>query len=262
MALAQLFFNEDRSIAVVTINRPDVLNAIDVPTARAIHDVVVQLPAEANLRAVILRGAGRAFVSGGDVAAFAADFDKTADVVGEMLAALNPVVLTLRSVGVPVLASVHGAVAGAGISLMCAADLVIASQDTRFMLAYNRVGAPPDCGGTWFLPRLIGQRKAAEFMYLGDIWDAATAKQAGLINVVVPADRLVQETDALAERLASGATRAFAMFKQLTNEAFDRSLPEQLALERSAFQAATRTEDFRDAVRAFLDKKPAKFHGK
>jgi 2-(1,2-epoxy-1,2-dihydrophenyl)acetyl-CoA isomerase len=211
---------------------------------------------------VVLRGEGRAFVAGGDLSAFAADFEQAGAVVGEMLDNLDPVILTLRSLGAPVLASVHGAVAGAGISLMCACDLVVAAEDTRFVLAYNRVGALPDCGGTWLLPRLIGQRKAAEFMFLGDAWDAKTAKEVGLVNRVVPLDQLAQETEALAQRLASGATLAFGAYKRLANQAHDRSLAEQLPLERAAFQAATHTQDFREGVTAFLAKKNPKFEGK
>jgi len=262
MSLAELAFDRDRGIATVTFRRAEVMNALDVAMVRAIHASVMPLADLEGVRCVILRGEGRAFMTGGDVDAFAADFTRTAEVVGELLDSLNPAILTLRNLNAPVLASVHGAVAGAGISVMCACDLVIAAENTRFMLAYNRVGTVPDCGGTWFLPRLIGLRKAAEFMFLGNTWDAATAKDVGLINHVVPADRLAQETDALAQKLAAGATLAFGAYKRLANEAFSRSLAEQLSLERTAFQASTRTQDFRTGVTAFLAKTEPKFEGK
>jgi 2-(1,2-epoxy-1,2-dihydrophenyl)acetyl-CoA isomerase len=262
MSLAELSFDRDSGIATVTLRRPQAMNALDVPMTRAINAAVMPLTTLEGVRCVLLRGEGRAFIAGGDLSAFAADFEQAGAVVGEMLDNLNPVILAFRNLPVPVLASVHGAVAGAGISVMSACDLVIASEDTRFVLAYNRVGAPPDCGGTWLLPRLIGLRKAAEFMFLGDTWDAATAKEVGLVNRVVPADQLAAETDALAQRLASGATLAFGAYKRLANQAHDRSLAEQLTLERSEFQAATRTNDFREGVSTFLAKKSPQFTGK
>ena len=262
MSLAELSFDRDRGIATITFRRPQFMNALDVPMTRAINEAVLPLANMEGVRCVVLRGEGRAFIAGGDLAAFAADFEQAGAVVGQLLDNLDPVIATVRNLDAPVLASVHGAVAGAGISLMCMCDLVIAAEDTRFVLAYNRVGASPDCGGTWFLPRLIGYRKAAEFMFLGETWDAATAQSLGLVNRVVPTEKLAAETDALAQRLASGATRAFGAFKKLASGAHDRPLVEQLALERAAFQAATHTDDFREGVSTFLAKKSPEFKGK
>ena len=145
---------------------------------------------------------------------------------------------------------------------MCACDLVIAAADTRFVFAYGRIGASPDCGGTWLLPRLIGLRKATEFMFLGDTWDAATAYSLGLVNQVVPFDRLSAETHALAGRLASGPTLAFGAFKRLADEAYRSTLAEQLEHERSAFQALTSSGDFRDGIDSFLSKRPPHFEGR
>ena len=261
MALAELRRDPETGVASLTINRPEVMNALDVPTARAIAAAVALLRDDSSVRCIVLRGAGRAFVAGGDLARFAEDFDAAADVADELLDALHPAILTLRAHDAPVLASVHGAVAGAGLSLMAGCDLVIAAEGTRFLLAYDRVGAAPDCGGSYFLPRMLGPRRAAELMFLGEAWDAAAALAAGLVNRVVPAADLSSETDKLALRVASGPTRAFGMYKALAAQSQRNSLDEHLELERAAFKAATRSGDFREGVGAFLAKRPARFRG-
>lgn len=262
MSTVDFSFDQDRGIATISFNRPEAMNALDVATARAFHETVAGLAGIAGLRCVVLRGAGRAFVAGGDLAAFAADFDRAGVVLDELLDQLNPAVVALQALEAPVLASVHGAVAGAGLSLMCACDVAIAAEGTRFVLAYGRIGASPDCGGTWSLPRLVGQRKAAELMLLGDAWDAATALGAGLVNRVVPAELLEVQTAALAERLAAGATRAFGAFKRLVSEAYRHTLAEQVERERSAFRALTASADFSEGVSTFLAKKAPRFEGK
>ncbi len=262
MSLAELSLDTASGIATITMKRPEVLNAIDVALARALHDAVLPLEGDDRIRCVVLRGAGRAFVAGGDLSGFAADFDAAGQVVDELLKSLHPVVETLRALDAPVIASVHGAVAGAGLSLMAACDLAIAASATRFLLAYDRIGASPDCSGTYFLPRLIGTRRAAQLMFLSETLDAEAALQAGLINRVVPADQLAAETDALARKVASGPTQAFGNYKRLVARSFDRSLSEQMEAERHAFKAATKTADFREGVSAFLARRPAQFTGK
>ena len=261
MALAELLRDPATGIATLIINRPEVLNALDVPTARAIAAALAPLRDDASVRCIVLRGAGRAFVAGGDLARFAEDFDAAADVADELLDALHAAIGILHGHDAPVLASVHGAVAGAGLSLMAGCDLVIAAEGTRFLLAYDRVGAAPDSGGTYFLPRVLGPRRAAGFMFLGESWDAAAALAAGLINRVVPAAQLAAETEQLAAKLASGPTRAFGQYKALAAQSHRNTLGEHLELERAAFKAATKTRDFREGVSAFLAKRPAQFRG-
>lgn len=260
MALAEL--QHDSGVATITVNRPEVLNAIDVPTALAIRDAVLPLSDDADVRCIVLRGAGRAFIAGGDLARFAEDFGRAGDVVDELLDALHPAIEVLASHPAPVLASVHGAVAGAGLSLMAGCDLVIAAEGTRFLVAYDRIAAAPDCGGTWFLPRRLGLRRAAEFMLLGDTWDAATAERHGLINAVVPAEALADETLRLARRLAAGPTLAYGHYKRLAAEAFSRPLPAQLEAERAAFRQATASRDFRQGVSAFLARTAPDYQGR
>ncbi|MGQ0700103.1 MAG: enoyl-CoA hydratase/isomerase family protein [Panacagrimonas sp.] len=262
MTLAILELDPATGIAKVTVNRPEVLNAIDVPTARAIRDAVLPLAGDSRVRCVVLSGAGRAFVAGGDLTGFAADFDRAATVVDELLDALHPAIETLRSIDAPVIAAVHGAAAGAGLSLMAGCDLVVAAEGTRFIVAYDRIGASPDCGGTFFLPRMMGERRAAQFVMLSETLDAAAALQAGLVNRVVAPDRLAAEVDEMARKIAAGPTRAYGQYKRLAARAFDRGLHEQLEAEREAFRAGTRTADFREGVSAFIAKRPATFNGK
>lgn len=262
MSLVESSLDPASGIVHITINRPEVLNAIDVPTAQALNRAVLALRGDARVRCVVLRGAGRAFVAGGDLSRFAEDFEKAAEVADELLDALHPVAETLREIDAPVVAAVHGAVAGAGLSLMCGCDLVIAAQGTRFLMAYDKVGAAPDFGGTYFLPRRIGLRRAAQFLFLSETLDADAALQAGLVNQVVAAEQLAATVDGIARKIASGPTRAYGQYKRLADRAFVSSLHEQLEAERAAFKAATRTADFREGASAFLAKRPATFVGR
>lgn len=262
MTPVKLEIDSASGIAHITLNRPEVLNAIDVPTARALLDAASTLKADGSVRCVVVRGAGRAFAAGGDMARFADDFSQAAHLADELLDALNPAVEILREIDAPVVASVQGAVAGAGLSLMASCDLIIAAQGTRFLTAYDKVGAIPDWGGTYFLPRLIGLRRTSQFFFLGEVMDAAEALAAGLVNKVVPAEQLAAATDEVARKIASGPTVAFGHYKRLATRTFGNGLHEHLEAERAAFKTLTRTGDFREGVTAFLAKRPPDFSGR
>ncbi len=251
-------FNPVTGIGRLTFNRPEVLNAIDVPAALALRDGVQRLVAEPGLRCIVLAGAGRAFVAGGDIAAFAAE---PARVVDELLDALHPAILALRATPAPVLAVVQGAAAGAGLSLVLGADLVVAGDRARFVIAYDRVGASPDCGGTWFLPRKVGRARAFEMMLLGQVLDAEAARAAGIVSLVVPAAELERRADELAHRVAAGPTAAYGRFKHLVDDALAAPLAQHLQAEREAFLASTATADFREGVAAFIAKREPVFTG-
>ncbi len=238
------------------------LNAIDIPLARALNEQVQHLTEAPCVRCVVITGNGRAFAAGGDLSRFAENFGAAADVVDDLLDALHPAIEGLHALDAPVLAVVHGAVAGAGLSLMAACDLVIAAQGTRFVSAYERVGASPDCGSTYELPRILGLRRAAQLYLLGEALSADEASSAGLINRVVAADQLDVQAQLWVDKLASGPTRAFGHFKRLLRQSQTATLSEQLEAERAAFKAATLTEDFRAGVGAFLDKKTPHFVGR
>jgi 2-(1,2-epoxy-1,2-dihydrophenyl)acetyl-CoA isomerase len=216
---------------------------------------------DAGVRAAIIRGAGPAFLAGGDVSVFRSNLPRMADLIREFAGELHHAILALRRAPKPVLASVHGAVAGAGVSVMAAADLAVAASDATFTLAYSRIGASPDGGATHFLPRLVGSRKALELMLLSDTVDARTALALGLVNWVVEGEALEQETARIAHRLARGATRAFGETKHLVNGTFDRSLAEQLAAEVEAFARCAVTADLAEGVTAFVEKRRPDFKG-
>src|SRR5688572_11397788 len=208
-------------VATILLNRPAVMNALDATMIVQLRAACEKAEQDPSARAVVLRGAGPAFLAGGDVAYFHANLSRMPELVRQGGAELNDAILALRRAPKPVLASVHGTVAGAGVSLMAAADLALAAEGTKFMLAYSRIGASPDGGATYFLPRLIGSRRALELMLLSDAVEAQEALRIGLVNRVVGADRLAAETETIARRLAQGATRAFAETKRLMDQAYD-----------------------------------------
>ncbi len=251
----------DGGVATISFNRPQVLNALDAEMIHALHAACERARDDAAVRAIVLRGNGPAFVAGGDIAMFHANRNRLPEMAEELSAELHYAILALRTAPKPVIASVHGAVAGAGVSLLAAADLAIAADDTKFTLAYSRIGASPDGGATWFLPRLVGARRALELMLLADAFDAQTALRFGLVNRVVAAADLAAETARLSQRLANGPTLAYAATKALVNQSFETSLAEQLDAEAAAFVQGTRTADFGEGVAAFVHKIKPEFKG-
>ena len=256
---APLEVSREGAVATLRFSRPEAMNAIDVPMAQALLAAVQGLAADPGVRAVVLCGAGKAFMAGGDLATLRADPVQGA---ADLLGPLNAAVLTLASMNAPVIAKVHGAAAGAGLSLMLQADFVIAAEGTRFNLAYINLGTSCDVGASWALPRLVGLRHALEIALLGDTLTTTDALRLGLVNRVVPAEQLDEVTATVAHRLAHGPTLAYGAMKRLMRASFDRDLDTQLIAETAAFAGCAATQDMRAGIEAFFAKQPARFEGR
>jgi 2-(1,2-epoxy-1,2-dihydrophenyl)acetyl-CoA isomerase len=256
---APVLLEFDGPIATLKLNRPEVLNAADAALALAFRDACFALEGDTSVRVVVLSGEGRAFMAGGDIARFR---ESPHAIAKTLIDPLHEGVQCLVRMRAPVIASLHGAVAGAGLSLAMACDLAIAAEGTRFSFAYAKLGASCDLGGSWHLPRQVGLRRALEIALLGETFDAAQALQLGLLNRVVPAAALADETRQLAERLAAGAPLALGQLKRLMRDSSSRDLPEQLAAERAAFAASVETNDFQEGVAAFLARRAPGYEGR
>ena len=254
-------------ICRVTFNRPQALNAISIDVMKAMKEITDQLRESKDVRVVILKGQGDHFMAGGDVKAFKTmldeepDRDKTSEQFDARLTRVHATVENMRAMPQPIIASVRGAAAGAGVSLMLACDLALVADDAFFTLAYCHIGTSPDGGSTYSLPRTVGMKKAMEIALLGDRFTAQEALDWGLINRIVPAADLEAETDKLAGRLAKAAGRANAEAKALLNASWHNSLAEQLDAEKAAFIRNTRTADFYEGVSAFAEKRKPDFKG-
>lgn len=246
-------------VAEIVFNRPHALNAVDGEMARLFADACGSIHADPEVRVVVLKGAGRAFMAGGDLKAFQRD---AAAVPDELIDPMHAGLRLLASSPAPVLASVHGVVAGAGLSLALACDLAIAAEGTRFDMAYLNVGVSCDLGASWTLPRTVGLRRAMEIALLNPTLDAGDAQRVGLVNQVVPADALAAETGAIASRLAAGPPLATGRMKRLLRESADRDFGAQLDAERGAFAECVASEDFAEALAAFFARRPPRYRGR
>ncbi len=251
----------EAGVAHLRFNHPQSLNAIGVAMAEAFLRATQQVLADPGTRVIVLSGEGRAFMAGGDLQAFHADPVGAPDTARAIIKPLHEAVNLLADGNVPVIASVHGAVAGAGMSLALGSDLVIAADNSKFVLAYPKIGASPDGGGSWALVRRVGYAKAMEMLLLAEPFDALAALQLGVVNKVVPAADLLAETHALARKLAEGPTRAYGEIRKLLKHSLSQSLSSQLAQERCAFVRCAETKDFAEGVAAFLEKRAASFTG-
>jgi len=255
-------------VATITLNRPQVLNALNNAVADALIGALATLQDDNSVRVIVIRGAGDAFMAGGDVGYFhrkLAEFPDRQEfrpVIVAMIERAQSIALKIREIPKPVIASVHGGCAGFGLSLMLACDLAIAADNAKFTLAYIHLATSPDGGASYHLPRAVGQKRAAEIALLGDRFGAIEAERWGLINRVVPLADLEEVTAKLAGRMARGPALAYAKTKALLNASEDNTLPAQLAAETESFAASALTDDFAAGVAGFVEKKPATFIGK
>jgi 2-(1,2-epoxy-1,2-dihydrophenyl)acetyl-CoA isomerase len=253
-------------IAALTLNRPQQLNALSVEMMQALSEAVGRVAADSAAHVIVIRGAGEHFMAGGDIRDFHAHLGleplaRLQAFQGMIDRWINPMVLALRQTHQPVVCAVRGACAGFGLSLMLACDLALAADNAYFSTAYAAIGLSPDGGGTFFLPRTVGWRKAAELMLLAERIDARQALELGLVGRVVPAADLDAEVERLARRLAAGPRHAYGEIKRLLHSAQTNDLAAQLAAEGLAFGRCSATADFAEGVRAFLEKRKPAFSG-
>ncbi|MGN6565866.1 MAG: enoyl-CoA hydratase [Thermomicrobiales bacterium] len=252
------------SMLIVTFNRPEVLNAFNDEMIAGLQDAIRQAERDAAVRCVVLTGAGRGFCAGQDLGVFKA---REAAGAGEgmvrehLRAGYNQIVLRMRGLEKPIVASINGIAAGVGLSLALAADLRIAADNALFTLGFSKIGLIPDGGASFMLPLLVGLGRASELAFTSDRVDAQEAHRLGLINRVVPAADLPEATLALARDLAAMPTRALGLTKRAFNHAILPDLAAWLDYEAHIQETASRTQDHREGVAAFLEKRPATFRG-
>ena len=256
--MAEVETSRDGAVLTITLNRPDVLNAFNHAMHRALA-AALKDARDPEVRAVVITGAGRGFCVGQDLT----EFREAPGDIGERLrASYHPNILAIRALEKPVIAAVNGPAAGAGLSFACACDIRVAADGATFVPAFINIGLVPDSGGTYFVARLLGPARAFEWMSSGRRLTAAEAHAWGLVSEVVEADTLAAHTADLAARLAALPTRGVGMTKRLYDRAWHSTLDEQLELEAQLQTAATQTEDFREGVAAFLEKRDPNFTGR
>ncbi|HRI02785.1 MAG TPA: enoyl-CoA hydratase-related protein [Pyrinomonadaceae bacterium] len=263
MSFETVEYSLNNAIATVTMNRPDALNALSLQLTKDL-DVAFRQAIADGARAVVFTGNGRAFCSGGDLREMQAMWEKEGRIeafLEDPLGALHGVIRLMRETPIPFIAAVNGVCAGAGVNFALACDIVIAADDASFREAFVRIGLTPDCGGTFFLPRVVGEKIATELFMTGDAVSAQRAVEIGMINKAVPAASLLDEATQLAAKIAAGPTGSIGRIKRMMNASFSNDLTEQLALEHECQIKSGKSADFKEGVAAFFEKRPPNFTG-
>jgi 2-(1,2-epoxy-1,2-dihydrophenyl)acetyl-CoA isomerase len=255
--MAEVETSREGGVLTITLNRPDVLNAFNGVMHRGLAAALKEARAS-EIRAVVLTGAGRGFCVGQDLSEFR---EAPGDIGARLREGYHPNVLAIRALEKPVIAAVNGAAAGAGLSFACACDVRIASDSASFVPAFINLGLVPDSGGSYFVTRILGPARAFEWLATGRKLTAAEAQAWGLVSEVVEADAFAARVAAFAADFAAMPTRGIGMTKRLVDQALTARLEEQLEREADLQSAATQTEDFREGVAAFLEKRAAEFRG-
>ena len=260
-----LLVEKKNHIATLTFDRPKARNALSNDMRNNLRDTLAEIEHDDDIRCVVMKGAGEHFMAGGDVKRMQDYADQTPEKIRidmtQRIHDLHPIMFSMRRMAKPIIASVEGAAAGAGVSFALACDLVIAADSAFITLAYVHIGTSPDGSASFNLPRSVGIKKAMEIALLGERFDAQTAKDIGMINFVVPKTELAAETDKLATRLANGPTRVYGNTKKLLYRSLENSWESQLQLEGETFADCAARNDFREGVAAFGEKRKPNFKG-
>jgi len=264
MSFRTVEYSLDGTVATIAMNRPDALNALSLELTQDL-DAAFKQAQQDGARAIVFTGNGRAFCSGGDLREMQAMWQREGRIEAFLeapLGALHGVIKQMREMPIPIVGAVNGVCAGAGVNFALACDVVFASEDALFREAFVRIGLTPDCGGTFFLPRAVGEKIATELFMTGDAVDAKRAEKIGMINRVVPADQLQSEALSFAQKLAAGPTGSMARIKRMMNATFSNDLDAQLALEHRFQIQSGQGSDFKEGVAAFFEKRAPEFTGK
>lgn len=264
MDFEKIIFQKAGSIAKIRFNRPEYFNALDFKLGDEIVRALEICQDDDETRVVVLTGEGKAFCSGGDLRLFREQVDSSnpSEVVRQLVRVFNAIIYGIRTLPKPVIASINGAVGGGGFSLAAACDMRIAASSAIFRQAYTSVSLVPDGAWTLMVPMLVGLGKATELVFMDPVLNAAEALEMGLVNRVVDDADLQRVTQEIADKLAKGPTRSFAIAKDNLNNAMLGLLERQLELERSGMIKAARTNDYKEGLKAFFGKREPRFKGK
>ncbi len=263
MSFETIKYELNENVATIAFNRPEALNALSLQLTKDLRSAIEKAVAE-NARAIILTGEGRAFCSGGDLREMQLMWQKEGRIeafLEEPLKELHDVILLIRQTPIPFLAAVQGVCAGAGTNFALACDLVIAAENATFNEAFVRIGLSPDCGGSFFLPRAVGEKMAAELLMTGATVDAQRAVEIGMINRVVAAENLTAEAAKIAGKLALAPTAVVGRIKKMLNASSSNDLSQQLQLEHDLQLESGKGGDFKEGVHAFFEKRQPNFTG-
>ena len=249
-------------IATITLNRPDAFNALNLTLGRELFAAVLEVDEDPAVRCVVVTGAGKAFCGGGDVREFVQNLPRVGVLIKELTTYVHGAVSRLVRAPKPVITAVNGVAAGGGLALALAGDLVVAAESARFTMAYSRIGATPDGSSSYWLPRLVGVRRAVELFYTNRALSAREAVEWGIVTRVVPDGELAEAVRRLAGELAQGPTLALGRGKLLFHSSTTESLETQMELESQATAASGHTQDFAEGVRAFAEKRAPVFNGR
>ena len=263
-AYETIIYEKSEGIATITLNRPDVLNAVNEKMGLELLDALRTAERDDEVRCVIITGKGRAFCAGEDIQALRGEYERGEDPkLGErLLYKYNPIIMRIRRMQKPVIAAVNGAAAGAGAGIAYSCDIRVAADSAKFLQAFIRVGLAPDSGTSYFLPRLAGFAKALELSLTGDELTSQDAERFGLVSKVVPAEQLMATARKLALRLAAGPTKAIGLTKRALDKSISSDLETVLQYESYLQEIAGTTSDHIEAVKAFFEKRRPTFKGK
>lgn len=256
-----LSFDVRDRVAHLTLNRPEAANALNIELAENLMRAAILCDEDPEIRAVVITAKGKIFSAGGDLKAFAAQGERMPSYLKELTTYFHAAVSRLTRMDPPVIAAVNGTAAGAGMSLVCACDIVFAAESARFTMAYTRSGLTPDGSSTYFLPRLVGLKRALELTLTNRVLSAREALELGIVTRVVPDAELHGEAEQLAVWLANGATKALGTAKRLLHSGWSETLETQMEYEARAIADMARTADGQEGIKAFLSKRPPVFNG-